>query len=153
MVKVLAMMKMPTKSAMPAKTSRPVFMPSMLLAIISAWSSAIFLPVTDSAVSGSTLSTADFSASWDVPGAAFTSISLNSPGSANSFCAVAVSNSARLPPAATAPSSVVKMPETFISRTGPSTDSRTVSRPCNRSARRSRSPGRPGPAPWGRCRT
>ncbi len=128
MVKVLAMMKMPTNSAIPAKASRPVFMPSMLLAICSAWSSASFLPVVASTPSrGSTLSTAAFRALWDVPGAAFTSISLYAPGAANSFCALAVSNSARLPPAATVPSSVVKMPVSFASRTGPSTEIRTVS--------------------------
>ena len=44
--------------------------------------------------------------------AAFTSISSYSPGLAKSFCAVAVSNRVRLPPAATLPSSVVKMPVT-----------------------------------------
>lgn len=59
--------------------------------------------------------------------AAFTSISSYVPGLPNSFWAVAVSNSARLPPAATLPSSVVKIPVTTGLSTGPSTEMRTVS--------------------------
>ncbi len=45
MVKVLAMMNVPTNSAMPAKTSRPVFMPLIAEAIALAWSSASCWPV------------------------------------------------------------------------------------------------------------
>jgi hypothetical protein len=62
-----------------------------------------------------------------VPDAAFTSISSYSPTRWKSCCAVAVSKRARLPPAATLPSSVVKTPAMVGLRTGPSTDSRTVS--------------------------
>jgi len=128
MVKVLAMMKVPTKSAMPAKTSRPCLRPDIEEEINSAWSSASSLPVVVSTRSaGSALSSAAFSAVWEVPAAAFTSISSYVPGLPNSFWAVAVSYSARLPPAATLPSSVVKIPVMTGLRTGPSTERRTVS--------------------------
>lgn len=128
MVNVFAMMKVPTKSAMPAKTSSPCLSPLIEDEIISACSSASSLPVSVSTRSvGSALSSADFSAVWEVPEAAFTSISSYVPGLPNSFWAVAVSKRARLPPAATLPSSVVKMPVTTGFRTGPSTEIRTVS--------------------------
>lgn len=63
MVKVLAMMNVPTKSAMPAKTSSPDLSPLIEEAIISAWSSASCLAVVVSVCPlGSALSKADFSA-------------------------------------------------------------------------------------------
>lgn len=76
---------------------------------------------------GSALSTAWRRAAWEVPAAASTSISWYPPAVLNSFCAVPVSNRASEPPAATRPSSVVKMPVSFCSRTGPSAEIRTVS--------------------------
>ncbi len=128
MVKVLAMRKMPTKSATAAKASRAVFMPCMLSSITLASASASSLPVEVVALSlGSALPIACWSAAWDVPAAASTSISVYPPDSPNSFCAVRVSNRASEPPAATRPSSVVKMPVSFCCRTGPSADIRTVS--------------------------
>ncbi len=128
MVKVLAMMKVPTKSAMPAKTSSPCFMPLIEEAMASAWSSASFSAVVVSTRSfGSALSSSAFSAAWVTPSFALTSISSYVPALPKSFCAVAVSNRVRLPPAATPPSSVVKTPTTFGVMTGPSTDIRTVS--------------------------
>lgn len=76
MVKVLAMMKVPTNSAIPAKTSSPCFIPLIEAAIISAWSSASCLPVSVSTRSlGRALSRADFRALCEVPAAARTSIS------------------------------------------------------------------------------
>ncbi len=128
MVKVLAMMNVPTKSAMPAKTSSPCFRPDIEAEIASAWLSASSCPVVVSTVSfGRALSSSAFSADWLTPAFALTSIWSYVPGLPNSCWAAAVSKRARLPPAATLPSSVLKMPVIFGSRTGPSTDSRTVS--------------------------
>jgi hypothetical protein len=127
MVKVLEMMKVPTKRAMPANTRRPLSMELICDAMRSAWSSASHSPVAVETPSGTTASSAARRSSWPVPGAARTKISSYSPVRWNSFCAVAVSKRARLPPAATAPSSVVKTPVRVGVRTGPSTDSRTVS--------------------------
>lgn len=128
MVKVLAMMNVPTNRAMPANTSRPCFRLLMEAEMASAWSSASCLPVVVStSFAGRALSSSALSAVWLVPAAARTSISSYVPFLPNRACAVAVSNRARLPPAATLPSSVVKMPLTVGVRTGPSTESRTVS--------------------------
>lgn len=92
MVKVLAMMNVPTKSAIPAKTSRPCFSPLIDAEICSAWSSASCLAVVVStSFVPSALSSPAFSAVWEVPEAAFTSISSYVPALPNSSCAVGVS--------------------------------------------------------------
>jgi len=122
------MMKVPTKRAMPAKTSRPCLRPLIDAEIVSAWSAAsLALVVVSTLSAGSALSRAAFRAVCETPGAALTSISSYVPVLPNSFWAVAVSKRVRLPPAATLPSFVVKMPEITGVRTGPSTEIRTVS--------------------------
>ncbi len=127
MVKVLAMMKTPTNSAIPAKTSSPVRMPDMPCSIMRACSSAISSPVEVRVFAGRTSRTRFSNSRWLTPSSAVRTISLYRPGWENSSCAVAVSNSTRVPPAATPPSSVSKTPTTFSSRIGPLTDIRTVS--------------------------
>lgn len=128
MVKVLAMRKMPTKSEILAKTISPVFIPSMRSSIMPACVSARCFPVSTVALpGGSARWIACCRVVWDVPAAAVTWITLYAPGVRNSFWALVVSNSVRVPPAAARSSSVVKMPVSFGSRTGPSTEIRTVS--------------------------
>ncbi len=75
MVKVLAMMNVPTNRAIPAKTSRAVCMPLIDRAMVSAWSSASCLPVVVRTVpSGSALSSSALSAACETPGFAVTLI-------------------------------------------------------------------------------
>jgi hypothetical protein len=126
-VKVFAMMKMPTNSEIPAKTSIAVCMPLMLFLIVSDWSAASFLPVTAFDPAGRISCAWSFSSLCEVPGAAFSVIWSYCPISANSRCAVGVLKSTRVPPAATLPSSVSKTPTMRCLSTGPSTDMRAVS--------------------------
>jgi hypothetical protein len=127
MLNVLTIRKTATKSAIPAQASSTWPSARTLPALTSACSAASCAAVTASVPSGNTVSARPRSGSADVPGAAFRSIWLYRPGFANRRWAVAVSKRVRVPPAATFPSSVAKMPLTVCSMTGPLTDTRTVS--------------------------
>ncbi len=129
MVKVLAMMKMPTKSEMAAKTSSIVFMLLVPLAISLACSSFSSWPV--SVLNWSSAGTFGFtwasSALSSVPGLACTAMLLYWPGASSSCCAVARSKRVSVPPEETPGSSVVKTPVRVASTTGPFEATRTVS--------------------------
>ena len=127
MVKVLAIRKTPTKRAIPAKTSRMVLRPLSPASVCLASSSASAAPVWASAFSGSRGFTASSSCRSEAPASAVTVTSLNWPGFRKSCWAVPVSKRTRLPPALTAPSSVVKTPERVYSFTGPVVATRTGS--------------------------
>ena len=110
MVKVLTMRKVPTNSAMPAQASSSWESALTVPALRSACSLARRLPVTASTPYGRIFSACCRRTSGEMPGSAFRSIWLYWPGLAKRRWAVAVSKRVRVPPAATLPSSVVKIP-------------------------------------------
>ncbi len=97
-VKVLKMMKAPTKTAMPAKTSRNVEKPAMASWTVLAFSSVNCLPVIASTPVGSTRAIRSRSSFWEMPSSAAMLIELNSPGASSTRCAVAVSNAVTAAP-------------------------------------------------------
>lgn len=128
MVKVLAMTKTPTNSAIPAKARSIRVSPLVPSAISCACSSASWAPLVTVMPSAGSSARILLVSSWlSVPGAELTSSSSNWPGCRKSCCAALVSKSARLPPAVTRGSSVVTMPTSVLVRVGPCTAKRTES--------------------------
>ncbi len=97
-VKVLKMMKAPTKTAMPAKTRRNVEKPPMACWTVLAFSSVSCFPVTASTPVGSIRAIRSRSSLWEMPSAAAMLIDVYWPGASSTRCAVAVSNTVTAAP-------------------------------------------------------
>ncbi len=95
---VLTMMKEPTKSATPAKTSRKVVKNDNPVWIEVSVSSSTVAPVTASNSPGSAAATAERRVPWETPAAAVTDREVTVPSGANACRAVAGSTSTAVAP-------------------------------------------------------
>ncbi len=92
------MMKAPTKTEIPANTSKNVEKPPTAFCTAFAFSSASCLPVIASTPAGRTLAIRSRSSVWDSPATAATLIEVNSSGASSTRCAVGVSKAITVAP-------------------------------------------------------